>query len=584
MKTLMTDHPTLEAAMKPVKGGMQRDLKSWFRLASGSTVEAKVIEAAASGRLRIEVLGNTQTAILDAASPDQNLTRPPENLLGKTAVFRVLSVGPDLVLAREQTPLEEKGAEFGRLPGVEFPKDGSEKLSFSSLNDRTGRQIQGRLVALEGRPEPPSESSPGGYRAVLEVNGKNISVWLDRPSTVGQSHLFTVMQTKPGLQLSVADAQGDVSVQTVNYRNDSLLFAKVLQIGTGNPDTSSHFPAKVEIGGQIVNVMLEGPVQEGETHLFRVASGKGLPLLVPVLGDEQNVGMLAANLKSFLSAQQSGTHLYDPVIRSLMDLAAVAKAESPARETVEEVLKLVRSITYGEEQVGKADFFQRFLDLSGYTLEADLAAKGGGGADGAVSPQDNLKSLLMKLDGQLTEMLEQGRQGDGPSDLHHLSMNAQGPVRNLLQHILATQVVNTVAFHEEGSLTFEVPFSWAGHVETGRLTVRFKHDDEDSQRKERPSPTEIMVVFLLDLENMGPLRVDAYLKKNDRISVTVMAERPDVASYVRDRIHELSEGLTHSGFSVEQISCLQVHRRRIQEETAPPVAHLIDSDQMHIVA
>ena len=587
MKTMITD-PMHETAMKSARGGVQQDLKPGFRLTSGSTIEAKVLEAAATGRLRIDVLGNAQAARLEAASPDQDITRLVGNLVGKTAVFRVLSVRPELVVAMEQTPLEEKGADPAQLRNGEIPKEGTERLASASPSMRGGRQIQGRLVAMEGVLDPPSENSPGGYRSVLEVNGKNVSVWLDRPSIVGKNHVFKVIQTKPGPLLSpqgpIVDGPKTAPVQTVNYRNNSLLFAKVLQVGPGDPNSSPHLPARVEIGGQVVNVLLESPLQEGETLLFRVASSKGPPLLVPILGDEQNVGMLPASLRSFLNAQQAGPHIYGSVIRSLTELGVHVSPDSPESRSIQHVLKLVQTLTYGEEQAGKADFFKRFLDLSGYTLEANAAGKQGGSADAAIPLQDNLKSLLIKLDGQLTEMLEQGRQGDARSDLQSLSLDAQGPVRSLLQHILATQVVNTVAFHEEGSLSFDVPFSWAGHVETGRLTVRFKHDDEGSDKQEKGSVTEIMVVFLLDLENMGPLRIDAYLKKDDRISVTVMAERSEVAAYVRDRISELGESLVERGFKVEQISCLQVHRQRIQEETSPEVSHLIESDQMHIVA
>ncbi|MBI4776592.1 MAG: flagellar hook-length control protein FliK [Deltaproteobacteria bacterium] len=587
MKTIMTD-PLSETAMKSGRGGLQQDLKSGFKLTPGSTIEAKVLETETNGRLRIEFLGNTRVARLEAASSNQEMTRRPMISAGKTAVFRVLSVRPELVVAVERTAVEDKGADPTRSRSAEIQKGSSERLLSSPQAVRTGQSIQGRLVAVEGSLDPPSETSPGGYRAVVEVNGKQAPVWLDRPSAVGEQHLFKVLQAKPGPLLShqgvVANASETLPVQTFNYRNDSLLFAKVLQVGSGDLNSSPHPPARVEIGGQVVSVLLERPLKEGETHMFRVISDKGLPLLTPVLGDERNVEMSAASLRTFLNAQQAGPHLYDSVIRSLTELGAHVNADSPVAGSVQHVLKLIQSITYGGEQVGKADFFDRFLALAGHTLEAGLAGKQGGASQSSIPAQENLKSLLIQLDGQLSEILEQGGGKDGGSDLQNLSNHAQGPVRNLLQHLLATQIVNTVAFHEEGSLAFEVPFSWAGQVETGRLTVRFKYEDESGDKKERESPTEIMVVFLLDLENMGPLRVDAYLKKEDRISVTVMAERLDVADYVRDRLSELGVNLADRGFKVERISCLQVKRERIQTETSPEVSQLIESDRMHIVA
>lgn len=587
MKTVMTD-PLHETAVKSGRGGVQQDLKSGFKLTSGSTIEARVLDAEPDGRLRIDVLGNVRVASLKAVFPNQEMTRPPVISAGETAVFRVLSVRPELVVAMERIPVEEKGVHPSRSRSAEILKESSERLLPSPQNTRTGRNIQARLVALEGSYDPPSETSPGGYRAVLEVNGKQAPLWLNRPSAVGENHLFKVLQTKPGLLLShqgpVVNASEKVPVQAAGYQDNSLLFAKVIQVASRDPNSSPYLPARVEIGGQVVNVWLESPLQEGETKLFRVISGKGLPLLAPVVDDERNAEMLAASLKTFLNAQQAGPHLYDSVIRSLTELGAYVNSDSPVSGSIQHVLKLIQTITYAEAQVGKTDFFERFLALSGHTLEAGSAGKQGGSAESLIYLQENLKSLLIKLDVQLTEMLEQGRRKDGGSDFQNLSMHAQGPVRNLLQHLLATQIVNTVAFHEEGSLSFEVPFSWAGHVATGRLTVRFKYEDDGSDRKERESPTEIMVVFLLDLENMGPLRVDAYLKKEDRISVTVMAERIEVVDFVRDQLSGLGMSLADRGFTVERISCLQVHRERIQTEASPGASQLIESDRMHIVA
>ena len=78
--------------------------------------------------------------------------------------------------------------------------------------------------------------------------------------------------------------------------------------------------------------------------------------------------------------------------------------------------------------------------------------------------------------------------------------------------------------------------------------------------------SDVLVVFLLDLERMGPVRVDARLKHLERIAVTVMVERPDVESYVRDRLPLLQAGLERCGLRIERLMCIRVRRESMSRD------------------
>ena len=243
---------------------------------------------------------------------------------------------------------------------------------------------------------------------------------------------------------------------------------------------------------------------------------------------------------------------------------------------------LIRNLVYDETQLGRSDFFRRFLQLSGFLTESG-SAEGAKPEAGIETDPQNARELLSRIEQQVSRYLEHGRNSPEHNELRSLAGQLQDSAKGLLQHLLAAQTLNTMSFAENGTMSFDIPFGWAGLIEPGRLSVQFREDGGEDDSEDR-GPTEILIVFLLDLQRIGPIRVDALIKKEDHVSVTVMVEDSEVADYVKNRLPELESALEASGFSVERLSCLKTLPNRIKEESRPEGLEEMDANRMHIIA
>jgi len=121
----------------------------------------------------------------------------------------------------------------------------------------------------------------------------------------------------------------------------------------------------------------------------------------------------------------------------------------------------------------------------------------------------------------------------------------------LLTSIERTQVLNSVNNERGEPLTFQIPFLLDGRASTAEFYVERRFEDG---RKTDPEERHYSVIALLDLSELGALRVDLAMHKK-QLSVKVTVEREETELLAVRRLPVLRQTLGEQGFAVEFLKC-----------------------------
>jgi hypothetical protein len=130
------------------------------------------------------------------------------------------------------------------------------------------------------------------------------------------------------------------------------------------------------------------------------------------------------------------------------------------------------------------------------------------------------------------------------------SVRQQG--HELLAAIERTQVLNSVNNERGEPLTFQIPIMLDGRPSTAAFYVERRLDE--GQQTASPEERHYRVVALLDLSELGALRVDLAMHKK-QLSVKVTVERVETEALASRLLPELGETLGEKGFAVEFLKC-----------------------------
>ena len=137
-----------------------------------------------------------------------------------------------------------------------------------------------------------------------------------------------------------------------------------------------------------------------------------------------------------------------------------------------------------------------------------------------------------------------GLTGKQATDVRHQA-------HELLSVIERTQVLNSVNSERGAPLTFQIPFVLDGRASTAEFYVDGRSEEG---RKTPPEERHYSVVALLNLSELGALRVDLALHKK-QLSVKVTVEREDTEVLASQLLPELAHTLGEHGFAVEFLRC-----------------------------
>ena len=143
-----------------------------------------------------------------------------------------------------------------------------------------------------------------------------------------------------------------------------------------------------------------------------------------------------------------------------------------------------------------------------------------------------------------------------PAGLPAIVVGKQGTdvrqqAHELLTAIERTQVLNSVNNERGEPLTFQIPFLLDGRASTAEFYVERRFEDG---RKTDPEERHYSVIALLDLSELGALRIDLAMHKK-QLSVKVTVEREETEVLAARHLPVLRQTLGEQGFAVEFLKC-----------------------------
>jgi hypothetical protein len=118
---------------------------------------------------------------------------------------------------------------------------------------------------------------------------------------------------------------------------------------------------------------------------------------------------------------------------------------------------------------------------------------------------------------------------------------------------LLLEFLNSVAQRNEDFLTLPFPVEF----QKERTTVTIMLGKKAKGRKKGKEKEKREVVFLLELQALGKVRIDAFLNSKS-ISIKIGIAEEDLVPFVKPFLPELKERLDSSGFQVQSLDCFHI--------------------------
>lgn len=125
------------------------------------------------------------------------------------------------------------------------------------------------------------------------------------------------------------------------------------------------------------------------------------------------------------------------------------------------------------------------------------------------------------------------------------SIDLQRAIGAQLSNLESQQAINLLAQRGVGAFQFQVPFFNGSGFSTVALSI--DHDGKGSAGERGQHEPEYNILFLLDLEDLGRIRIDAHLSKTN-LRVIFYMDRPSTVELVTKELPSFSETLRTMGY------------------------------------
>jgi len=207
----------------------------------------------------------------------------------------------------------------------------------------------------------------------------------------------------------------------------------------------------------------------------------------------------------------------------------------------------------GTEKSPNAQMVKEQVNLSGIDYEAKVKQfleKGSNPGKGMELSRD-LKGQLLEIIQKLES--QNAQKGFLSPQLQTLKDNVQ-VFRQAVDNIELHQLTNQLAKQEGQPLLLQIPNPYAHGDSTIKLYVRPSGDEEDG--KKGKSKQNFHLVFLLDLSNLGNLRVDSQITQS-RLSIKMTVENQSIADFIASQAQDFVSQLAELGFQADLTCCVQ---------------------------
>jgi hypothetical protein len=170
--------------------------------------------------------------------------------------------------------------------------------------------------------------------------------------------------------------------------------------------------------------------------------------------------------------------------------------------------------------------------------------------DGGLHYEAKLFHALVEAPGNLRDVVDGDLKGlllaalqesEGAS----ASTDLQRAISGQLTNLESQQAVNLLAQRGSDAFQFQVPFFNGSGFST--VTLSIDHDGKGSAGERGKHEPEYNILFLLDLEDLGRIRIDAHLNKND-LRVIFYVEQPRTVEWVTQELPSFQETLRTLGY------------------------------------
>ena len=312
--------------------------------------------------------------------------------------------------------------------------------------------------------------------------------------------------------------------------------------------------AVIQLKGSEILAETGTQLSKGSNITVRVEQLQPRVILNPLPEQASAANKPAALLKSYLPNQ---TPLGD-IIQRLQGILTEKWLVQDAglHKAMHEKLEMILSnIVFNEKKMFQSSFLLNLITQSGLIYESKIKR--------LLSRSQSPKSFGGVIDGDLKGMLMkvlesiQLREGTGNSVLTMQGFSKEniGYLHKLMQELVdnieLTQITNCVTKDEGNYVYLQIPLAFQDRIDNADFYLFYgTKDGETGDQKE-----DFSLVFLLNMEELGHIRVDTRVKKTD-VFCRFTVENHEVAEFINDLLPQLTDRLLFLGYTVEGMDCL----------------------------
>jgi hypothetical protein len=312
----------------------------------------------------------------------------------------------------------------------------------------------------------------------------------------------------------------DITSQ-LKLRTNEIFEGKVLKLlGSGN--------ALLLIKGEKVIAQAHVPLSEGIVLALKVQETSPTPIL-KLLGVRLS-GSNAINISVILSAMK------DNIWKLLREDTYHDSLQQAERQQIRELIDDLSKRLFFKSG---SDILKTLIEKSGLTWESKILKAS---MNKTISGDDLSKLIGGDLKGLASRLLG-------------LNQEEGALLRKFVSTIENLQLLNQMGLHQERKIFLPIPIQFPdGLFSLGQLLIHLPRKEKDECGKQSNDKNLFNVTFILDLSNLGPVRVDLAIK-GERIEGRFLSAKEKTKSLIEKNLISFIFNLKEMGFTINRMEC-----------------------------
>ena len=317
--------------------------------------------------------------------------------------------------------------------------------------------------------------------------------------------------------------------------------------GLGNHQFLIDFKGSRVIAESMLNLT---PGQHLQVTIVQTLPRVVMHLLTDGTGEEKALSLLRAQLPASIDWRE----LTQTLAKALSKEKLYQLEMAVDRAVLERVRGCLASLSPGKDEGGDGAKLKAFIERSGLLYESRLREalllyKGIPKQVRDILEHD-LKGSLLKLSQEL-EAAAGKMQGSGDASLRSTVQGLLQMVNASVEKIELHQLVNYLTSKNDEQLVFQIPIVLPEGIKNAELYVRSGYR---RSRKGKGDSRDFQVVFLLTMQHLGTVRIDAEVAKK-KVQCTIQVAHNAIARFVEQHVSELARRLTSLDYRIEKLVC-----------------------------